>query len=92
MEGITETVVGYCGGEEDSPTYKRIQDYTEAIRITYDPNIKTFEDLVRIFWSLHSPYPNVKTQYQSVIWYTNEEEKALVELIQKEKNWCNYEH
>ena len=57
IPGILDTVVGYAGGKTEYPTYKNIQDYTEAIRVTYDPSILSYEQIIRIFFDMQGGPP-----------------------------------
>ena len=65
--GVLGTVVGYCGGTTPSPTYESIGDWTEALRVTFDPQRLTLEEVLRMFWSEHQPMPLAftGTQYQN---------------------------
>mmetsp|Transcript_3232 Transcript_3232/g.4713 ORF Transcript_3232/g.4713 Transcript_3232/m.4713 type:complete len:120 (+) Transcript_3232:237-596(+) len=79
MDGVIRTVVGYTGGEEKNPTYRRIKDATESILIEYDPDIMPYEDIL-VEWSrMHSPISKRKTQYRSAIFYADEEQKKIAE-------------
>mmetsp|Transcript_27954 Transcript_27954/g.37157 ORF Transcript_27954/g.37157 Transcript_27954/m.37157 type:complete len:125 (+) Transcript_27954:306-680(+) len=79
MDGVIRTVVGYAGGEEKNPTYRRIKDATESILIEYDPDIMPYEDIL-VEWSrMHSPISKRKTQYRSAIFYADEEQKKIAE-------------
>jgi peptide-methionine (S)-S-oxide reductase len=46
MDGVKRCVVGYSGGKADNPTYRNIQDYTEALLVEYNPHEVSYEDLV----------------------------------------------
>jgi peptide-methionine (S)-S-oxide reductase len=73
---VLRTRVGYAGGKQDKPTYRRIGDHTEAIQIEFDPNKITFEKLLEIFWAEHDPHgPQWSTQYKAVLW-THDEAQA----------------
>jgi peptide-methionine (S)-S-oxide reductase len=83
---VVETVVGYCGGSTLNPTYKAISDYTEAIRVTFDPTVITFETLLTKFLNDHSPMPMAFTglQYRSAIYYHTEEQRLIAERLRGE--------
>jgi len=73
-------VVGYTGGKEPDPTYRRMRDHTEAIQITYDPERISYETLLAVFWSAHSPTSAPwSTQYRSAIWPHDAEQRAAAE-------------
>jgi peptide-methionine (S)-S-oxide reductase len=94
LKGVSEVVPGYAGGKTLSPTYERVSEgntgHAEVIRVTYDPQIITLEDLFTVFFGSHDPTTvnrqgaDVGEQYRSVIFYANEEEKITAEKISKE--------
>jgi len=87
LPGVKDTVVGYCGGTSpDNPTYKEIGDFTEALRVEFDPNVITFEELLRIFWEEHSPMPRAftGTQYRSAIFCHTEEQRLVADRLRQE--------
>ena len=78
MEGVQEVVVGYAGGKTEWPTYRSIQDHTEAVRVVFDPNVITYEELLLSFFQMHSPFsPPYSRQYRSAILTHNEEQHAI---------------
>lgn len=103
VEGVTEVLPGYSGGEETKPTYKLIcsgtTDYAEVIQIKFNPEIVSFDELLEMFWSTHNPTtPNrqgadVGPQYRSVIFYHNKLQKEKAELYKQKlldsKIWEN---
>ncbi len=78
----------------ENPSYERVSDgntgHAEVIRITYDPAVISYEDLLTVFFGSHDPTtPNrqgadVGEQYRSVIFYNDEEEKMIAEKIIRE--------
>ena len=78
---------GYSGGHVENPSYREIcgkeTGHAEVIKIVYNEDIITYEDLLSIFWTTHDPTtPNqqgndIGPQYRSVVYYDNEEEKEL---------------
>ena len=75
---MVRTRVGYAGGTQKDPTYYNLGDHTETIQIDYDPTQVTYEELLAIFWDSHNPAkPSFSQQYQSIIFYHNEEQKEL---------------
>jgi peptide-methionine (S)-S-oxide reductase len=68
--------VGYSGGTTENPTYYRLGDHSETVQIEYDPELISYRDLLDVFWWSHNPYyPSSGTQYMSVIFYHNDEQK-----------------
>ena len=80
MHGVIHTRVGYAGGTKLSPTYRDMGDHTEAIEITYDPELVSYEQLLRVFWESHRPYNEPwSVQYRSAIFYHDDEQKKIAE-------------
>jgi peptide-methionine (S)-S-oxide reductase len=94
VNGVTNAVSGYAGGTEKNPTYEMISTgrtrYAEVTQITYDPDVVSFETLLKIFWETHDPTTlnrqgaDVGPQYRSVIFYHNDEQKRLAEKYKTE--------
>ncbi len=93
LEGVISVESGYSGGESDDPTYEEVlggkTGHAEVVRITFDSNKISFEDLLKVFWATHDPTqlnrqgPDVGHQYRSVIFYQNEEQKQTAEESKK---------
>ncbi|MCB0748679.1 MAG: peptide-methionine (S)-S-oxide reductase MsrA [Ignavibacteriae bacterium] len=89
LKGVESAVSGYSGGTTENPTYKQVctgeTGHAEVIQVTYDPSIISFTELLEVFWKVHDPTTlnrqgnDVGTQYRSVIFYHNEEQKKLAE-------------
>lgn len=85
VEGVVETEVGYTGGEAENPTYKQVctgrTGHAEAVRVVYDPQVVSYEQLLERFWSVHDPTqrdrqgPDVGSQYRSAI-FTHDDDQA----------------
>jgi peptide-methionine (S)-S-oxide reductase len=94
LKGVTSVVPGYTGGTAAYPTYERVSTGTtghaEAIKITYDPTIISYNDLLTVFFSTHNPTTlnrqgnDVGTQYRSAIFFADETEKQEAERFIKE--------
>lgn len=83
---MIRTRVGYAGGTSPSPTYGRIGDHAETIQVDYDPTVITYEELLTLFWSSHSPISRASSrQYASIIHYATEVEKLLAEQSLQEQ-------
>jgi len=89
VEGVVSTRVGYIGGKTKNPSYEDVctdrTGHAEAVEVTFDPEIVSYKKLLDIFWSNHDPTtpnmqgPDVGSQYRSVIFYHNDEQKILAE-------------
>jgi peptide-methionine (S)-S-oxide reductase len=87
VKGVLSATSGYSGGSIENPTYKQVCEGTtghaEVCRIIYDPSVISFDKLLEIFWTVHDPTTlnrqgnDVGTQYRSVIFYTNQEQREL---------------
>lgn len=86
LEGVVETSVGYMGGTTENPTYQDVcyseTNHAEVCEIVYDPNVVSYTDLLSVFFSLHDPTtlnrqgPDIGTQYRSVIFYNDDDQKT----------------
>jgi len=94
LKGVVSTEVGYTGGHTKDPSYKQVctdtTGHAEAIRITYDPAVIKYDDLLKVFWENHNPTtpnrqgPDVGSQYRSAIFYTTpEQQKAAISSREK---------
>ena len=89
VKGVEEAVSGYAGGKEQNPTYQQVgagkTGHTETVKVYYDPNVVSYLTLIKVYYGSHDPttvngqHPDYGTQYRSVIFYQNEEEKGLAE-------------
>lgn len=89
LKGVTKVVSGYMGGHKLNPTYEDICEgntgHAEIIRIDYDPAEISFEDLLLVFFKTHNPTTlnrqgnDMGTQYRSVVFYENQEQKVAAE-------------
>ena len=84
MNGVARCVVGYSGGKTKDPTYRSIQDHTEAILVEFDPSVVSYEELVLSWTQMHNPAYDAKGQYRSAVWYVNEAQKEVAEEVVKE--------
>jgi peptide-methionine (S)-S-oxide reductase len=94
LKGVVKVTSGYSGGETKNPTYKEVcsgeTGHVEVCQITYDPKEVSFKDLLEAFWQTHDPTTinrqgnDFGTQYRSVIFYHNEEQKGLAMKYKKE--------
>ena len=85
LKGVKAVVSGYSGGTLKNPTYDQIctgtTGHAEATRITFDPALISYEDLLEVFWKTHDPTTKDRQgrdegpQYRSVIFYHDERQK-----------------
>jgi peptide-methionine (S)-S-oxide reductase len=96
VKGVSKVVSGYTGGNIPNPTYEAVcsgkTGHAEVIQITYDHKIVSYDELLEIFWKTHDPTTlnrqgaDVGTQYRSVIFYNDEDQKKKVENYKAELN------
>ncbi len=80
MPGVVRTRVGYSGGTTRNPDYEHIGDHAESVQIEYDPTRISYAELLGLFWRSHDPTTEpYSSQYASIIFYHNEEQKRLAE-------------
>ena len=95
VKGVDKVVSGYSGGNVlGKPTYREIcsglTGHAEVVQVTYDANIISYEDILIIFMTTHDPTTLNKqgadrgTQYRSVIYYHNNEQEEIAEVVTKE--------
>ena len=90
-EGVISTAVEYTGGSTENPSYEEVSTgrtgHAEATKVTYDPAITSYENMVKLFYETHDPGqmngqgPDIGTQYRSGIFYLNGEQKAIAEKL-----------
>ena len=89
IPGVIDTAVGYAGGHTENPTYKDVctdlTGHAEVVQVEYDPSKVSYDQLLEVFWSSHNPTqvnrqgPDYGTQYRTVIFYHDDEQKAHAE-------------
>ena len=94
IPGVIETAVGYAGGHTENPTYKDVctdrTGHAEVIEVQYDSSKVTYEQLLDVFWKSHDPTqvnrqgPDFGTQYRTVIFYHDDEQKAQAEASKQQ--------
>ncbi|MBT8187726.1 MAG: peptide-methionine (S)-S-oxide reductase MsrA [Croceitalea sp.] len=99
LKGVQNVMSGYTGGLIKNPAYREVcagtTGHAEALKITFDPQIISFNELLEVFFATHDPTTlnrqgnDVGTQYRSEIFYTSEEQRKAAEefiaLLEKEK-------
>ena len=89
VEGVITVESGYSGGHVPNPTYKQVTTgntgHAEVIQISFNPEVVSYKDLLEIFFKTHDPTTlnrqgaDVGSQYRSVIFYHNEEQRQAAE-------------
>ena len=103
LRGVESVVSGYMGGQENNPTYHEVcggdTGHAEVVQIAFNPDIVTFEDILKVFFVIHDPTTlnaqgnDVGTQYRSAIFYHSSEQKKVAEQViadlDSSKLWSN---
>ncbi len=96
LKGVRSAESGYAGGKSPNPTYDDVcggrTGHAEVVRIEFDPEELSFEDLLRVFFTIHDPTTkdrqgnDVGTQYRSVIFAQSPEQRKVAESVIAELN------
>lgn len=94
IPGVIDTDVGYTGGDVDDPDYAEVRTgrsgHAEAVRVTFDPNVLSFEALLDWFFRMHDPTTedrqgnDVGTQYRSAIFVADEAQRRVAEQVRRQ--------
>lgn len=94
IPGVIDTAVGFEGGHTENPSYKQVRTdrtgHAEVVEVQYDPAKVGYDKLLEVFWSAHDPTqvnrqgPDFGTQYRTVIFYHDDEQKAQAEASRKQ--------
>lgn len=89
QDGVYSTSVGYAAGYTPNPTYQEVcsgrTGHNEVVRVVYDPNVISYEQLLKVFWESHNPTQGMRqgndvgTQYRSGIYVYSDEQRKLAE-------------
>jgi peptide-methionine (S)-S-oxide reductase len=95
LNGVMSTRTGYTGGKTKNPSYEDVcshkTGHAEAVDVTYNPQKIKYEELLKVFWSIHDPTqlnrqgPDSGSQYRSAIFYHTEAQKKAAEKSKKEQ-------
>jgi peptide-methionine (S)-S-oxide reductase len=91
MQGVLSVESGYLGGRGENPSYEAVcsgtTGHAEAVRITFDPTVTSYRELLEVFFVIHDPTTlnkqgnDVGTQYRSAIFYHSPEQEATAREI-----------
>ena len=94
LKGVTKVEPGYSGGAVPNPSYEQVctgsTGHAEVVRVTFDPSVITYTELLQIFFTVHDPTTknrqgaDVGTQYRSIILYQTPEQKSTAEQVVKD--------
>ena len=94
LKGVTDVVSGYSGGHTENPTYREVCSETtghaEVTQITFDPEVISFADILRVFFAVHDPTTlnrqgnDIGTSYRSAIFYHSDEQKKTTDELMAE--------
>lgn len=97
--GVTNTTVGYSGGEVENPTYENHKGHAEVLEIEYDDQKTSLENILNYFFRIHNPTTlnqqgnDRGDSYRSVIFYKDENEKQsaqnFIDIVNKSGVWEN---
>lgn len=93
--GVIDTEVGYAGGKNDKPTYEFHPGHAEAIKIIFDDQQTSYDELLDYFFSIHDPTTvnrqgnDIGESYRSAIFYENDEQLKTAEaaIVRAQKHW-----
>ena len=85
LDGVSETRVGYSGGDTPNATYRNHGSHAEAIEIVFDPDRISYRDLLEFFFQIHDPTTkdrqgnDIGESYRSAIFYVDDEQRRVAE-------------
>ena len=91
LQGVEDVMSGYSGGHTENPTYKEVCSETtghaEVIQIRFDPEVLSYADLLRVFFTVHDPTTlnrqgnDIGSSYRSAIYYHSDEQRESAESV-----------
>jgi len=101
LKGVEKVESGYSGGKMENPTYEKVSTGTtghvEVVQISFNPDMISFKEILEVFFSSHDPTTlnrqgqDIGTQYRSVIFYHDDQQKIIAEQVIKKltetKTW-----
>jgi peptide methionine sulfoxide reductase msrA/msrB len=101
LKGVIHTAVGYTGGKTINPTYEEVCSgktmHAETVEVVYDPNITSYETVLKTFFELHDPSqinqqgPDKGSQYRSAVFYLTKQQREIAEDLIKSLKKRGYE-
>ncbi len=95
QKGVLEAISGYTGGRTEKPTYEKVCEgntgYAEAVEVTFDPAVVSYEELLDLFWKMHDPTtlnqqgPDMGSQYRSALFTLSSQQQEKAEASKKEQ-------
>jgi peptide-methionine (S)-S-oxide reductase len=103
LRGVEKVESGYSGGNVPNPTYREVCSETtghaEVVQVTFDPEVVSYRDILEVYFTIHDPTTlnrqgaDVGTQYRSVIFYHDDEQRRIAEAVisdlESEGIWSN---
>jgi peptide-methionine (S)-S-oxide reductase len=99
IRGVEKVIPGYTGGTTSNPSYEQVctgmTGHAEALQVSYNPSVISYREILEIFFSVHDPTTlnsqgaDKGTQYRSVIFYHNQQQKNVAEELIGELNKAN---
>jgi len=103
LRGVEKVESGYSGGDVPKPTYREVCSETtghaEVVQVTFDPEVVSYKDILEVYFTIHDPTTlnrqgaDVGTQYRSVIYYHDDEQRRIAEAVisdlESEGIWSN---
>ncbi len=94
LQGVLSVESGYAGGTTPNPTYRQVcsgtTGHAEVVQVTFDPAVISLKQILEVFFAVHDPTTlnrqgaDIGTQYRSVIFYRNEEQKRVAQEVMGE--------
>lgn len=94
LKGVDKAECGYAGGSTANPSYEEVctdaTGHAESVQITFDPTVLSYEDLLKVFFTVHDPTTlnrqgaDMGTQYRSAVFYHTPEQKRTAERVIRE--------
>jgi methionine-S-sulfoxide reductase len=91
LQGVLKVESGYSGGSVPNPSYEAVcsgrTGHAEVVQVTFDSSIVSYQEILKVFFAIHDPTTlnrqgaDVGTQYRSVIFYQDEEQKVVAEEL-----------